>query len=75
MCAFSAIRALRHMLGVVPVHTVVAVILCVVRRCGLAAHHCRLGRLEKTTIGEERLPSTLKMHILLEARRMDGMNL
>jgi hypothetical protein len=34
-----------------------------------------LGSMEKTTIGEERLPSTLKLCILLEARRMDGMNL
>jgi hypothetical protein len=34
-----------------------------------------LGSMEKTTIGEERLPSTLKLCILLEERRMDGINL
>jgi hypothetical protein len=31
--------------------------------------------MEKTTIDEERLPSTLKLCIHLEAKRMDGMNL
>jgi hypothetical protein len=30
--------------------------------------------MEKTTIGEECLPSTLKLCILLEERRMDGTN-
>jgi hypothetical protein len=34
-----------------------------------------LGSMEKTTIGEERLPSTLKLCILLEERRMNGINL
>jgi hypothetical protein len=31
--------------------------------------------MEKTTIGEERLPLALKLCILLEERRMDGINL
>jgi hypothetical protein len=34
-----------------------------------------VGSMEKTMIGEERLPSTLKLCILLEERSMDGMNL
>jgi hypothetical protein len=34
-----------------------------------------LENVEKTTIGEERLPSTLKLCILLEERRMDDINL
>jgi hypothetical protein len=34
-----------------------------------------LGSTEKTMIGEERLPSTLKLCILLEERPMDGTNL
>jgi hypothetical protein len=34
-----------------------------------------LGSIEKTTIGEERLPSKLKLCILLEERRIDSINL
>jgi hypothetical protein len=34
-----------------------------------------VGSMEKTMIGKERLPSTLKLCILLEERSMDGMNL
>jgi hypothetical protein len=34
-----------------------------------------LGSMEKTTISEERLPSTQKLCILLEERRMDDINL
>jgi hypothetical protein len=32
-----------------------------------------LGSIQKTMIGEERLPSTLKLCILLEERPMDSM--
>jgi hypothetical protein len=34
-----------------------------------------LGSMEKPMIGKERLPSTLKLCILLEERPMDGMNI
>jgi hypothetical protein len=34
-----------------------------------------LGSMEKTMIGEERLPLMQKLCILLEERHMDGMNL
>jgi hypothetical protein len=34
-----------------------------------------LGSMEKSKIGEEHLPSMLKLYILLEEGPMDGMNL